>query len=191
MASFIYIAASYIVVLDANVLFPSSLRDTLLRAYKKGLYTLRCTEDILEEVQRNLVNKNQTTEQQAHHLMDTIRKQFPEAFVSDYKELINSMTNNPKDRHVLAAAVACGARVIVTNNLRDFPHHTIAPFEVEVQHPDDFLVQLFYLYPDVMIEIIERQAKDLQRPPKTTQELLTSLHQHVPNFVSLVRVSIG
>jgi hypothetical protein len=101
------------------------------------------------------------------------------------------MTNDPKDRHVLAAAVACGAQVIVTNNLKDFPQSILAPFEIEVQYPDDFLVQLFYLYPDVMVEIIERQAKNLQRPPKTTLELLDTLNQHVPNFVSLVRASIS
>jgi predicted nucleic acid-binding protein len=190
MSSFVYIAASFIVVLDANVLFPSSLRDTLLRSCKKGLYTMRCTEDILEEVQRNLVSKKKITEQQARHLMDTIRKQFPDAFVSDYKYLINSMANDPKDRHILAAAVACRAKVIVTNNLRDFPQSTLAPFEIEVQHPDDFLVQLFYLYPEFMVEIIEKQAKDLQRPPKTTLELLSTLNQHVPNFVNLIRASI-
>lgn len=190
MSLFVYIAASYIVMLDANVLFPASLRDTLLRAYKKGLYTMRCTEDILEEVQRNLISKKQTTQQQAHRLMDTIRKQFPEAFVSDYKYLINSMANDPKDRHVLAAAVACGAKVIVTNNLKHFPQSMLTPFEIEVQYPDDFLVQLFYLYPEVMIEIIEKQASDLRRPPKTTLELLSTLNQHVPNFVGLVRASI-
>lgn len=150
----------------------------------------QCTEEILEEVQRNLVSKRKITEQQARRLMDTIRKQFPEAFVTNYKYLINSMANNPKDRHVLAAAVACGAKVIVTNNLRDFPQSTLASFEIEIQHPDDFLVQLFYLYPEFMVEIIEKQAKDLQRPPKTTLELLNTLNRHVPNFVSLVRASI-
>jgi predicted nucleic acid-binding protein len=190
MSSFVYVTSSFIAVLDANVLFPVSLRDTLLRAYEKGLYTMQCTEDILEEVQRNLISKRKITEQQARSLMDTIRKQFPEAFVTNYKYLINSMANDPKDRHVLAAAVACKAQVIVTNNSKDFPQSVLAPLEIEVQPPDDFLVQLFYLYPEFMVEIIERQAKDLLRPPKTTQELLSTLNQHVPNFVSLIRASI-
>ncbi len=53
MSSFFYIASSFIAILDANVLFPASLRDTLLRAYEKGLYTMQCTEEILEEVQRD------------------------------------------------------------------------------------------------------------------------------------------
>jgi predicted nucleic acid-binding protein len=190
MSSFVYVTSTFIVVLDANVLFPISLRDTLLRAYEKGLYTMQCTEEILEEVQRNLVSKRKITEQQARHLMNTIRKQFPESLVTNYKYLINSMANDPKDRHVLAAAIACRAQVIVTNNLKDFPQNIVSPFEIEVQHPDDFLVQLFYLYPEFMIEIIEKQAGDLRRPPKTTLELLSTLNQHVPNFATLVKASI-
>lgn len=47
-----------VVVLDACVLFPASLRDTLLRAAKADLYRLHLTEEILEEVRRNLIKKN-------------------------------------------------------------------------------------------------------------------------------------
>ena len=46
---------------------------------------------------------------------------FPDARVTSYEELIGSMTNHPKDRHVLAAAVAGRADVLVTENLKDFP----------------------------------------------------------------------
>lgn len=45
------------VVLDACVLFPASLRDTLLRAADADLYRVHLTADILEEVRRNLVKK--------------------------------------------------------------------------------------------------------------------------------------
>jgi len=40
---------------------------------------------------------------------------------------MRSMTNHPKDRHVLAAAVGGGARKLVTANLQDFPDHTLTP----------------------------------------------------------------
>jgi hypothetical protein len=43
------------VVLDACVLFPGVLRDTLLHAAKADIYSLHLTEDILEEARRNLV----------------------------------------------------------------------------------------------------------------------------------------
>jgi len=44
-------------VLDACVLFPASLRDTLLRAANADLYGMRLTDEILEEVSRNLIKE--------------------------------------------------------------------------------------------------------------------------------------
>ena len=47
---------------------------------------------------------------------------------------------DPKDRHVLAAAIAGHADCIVTANLRDFPSRTLSPLAIEAMHPDSFLV---------------------------------------------------
>ena len=44
------------VVLDANVLYPASLRDLLLRRAEKELYRLQLSQDIWAEVVRNLVD---------------------------------------------------------------------------------------------------------------------------------------
>jgi hypothetical protein len=43
-----------IVVLDAHVLFPASLRDLLLRCAEHELYRLRVSEEIWTEVVRSL-----------------------------------------------------------------------------------------------------------------------------------------
>ena len=43
------IPAPFKVVLDANVLYPFSLRDTLLRAASEGLFQLYWSDQILEE----------------------------------------------------------------------------------------------------------------------------------------------
>jgi hypothetical protein len=94
---------------------------------------------------------------------------------------------NEKDRHVLAAAVASSAQVIVTQNLKDFPQGYLSSFGVEAQAPDEFLMHLFYLAPKQVINIIAMQAQDLQKPPKTVIELLDTLKQHAPNFVNLIR----
>jgi hypothetical protein len=51
---------------------------------------------------------------------------FPDARETSYEKLISSMTNHPKDRHVLAAAVAGRADVLVTENLKDFPPAAVA-----------------------------------------------------------------
>jgi predicted nucleic acid-binding protein len=48
-----------------------------------------------------------------------MRTSFPDASVTGHETLIDGMRNDPKDRHVLAAAVRGNAEVIVTFNLRD------------------------------------------------------------------------
>lgn len=150
--------SSFIVVLDACTLFPASLRDTLLRAAEAGLYRLQLTEEILEEVKRNLTLKKGMPEEKAVRLIAVIKEQFPEALVSQHHQIISSMTNDEKDRHVLAAAVICRAQIIVTQNLKDFPSESLLPFDIEAQSPDDFLVNLFHLNPYALINILFDQA---------------------------------
>lgn len=175
----------FTVVLDACVLFPASLRDTLLRAANADLYNVRLTNEILEEMRRNLVEKGMS-EDKSQRLIATIKREFAEAFVTHHTSLIDAMPNDPKDRHVLAAAVACRAQVIVTLNLRHFSRAILAPFEVEAQSPDDFLTHLFYLNPQRVIEVIERQARGLRNPSMTVSDVLNALALHAPNFANLI-----
>jgi predicted nucleic acid-binding protein len=112
--------APFIVVVDANVLYPLTLRDTVLRAAAAGFYQLRWSADILEEMERNLVLKGGIPAEKAARLRATMERAFPEAEVTGYRPLISAMSNDPKDRHVVAAAVKAGAQVIVTSNIKDF-----------------------------------------------------------------------
>ena len=137
--------SSFGVVLDANVLFSAPLRDTLLRAADVGLFRLHWTSEILEEVSRNLVKTNRCSAEQAEHLVSTMQTYFPEAAVTSYEPLVPVMTNDPKDRHVLAAAVVSKSQVIVTYNLGDFPEDTLSIFNIQAQAPDRFLTDLFDL----------------------------------------------
>jgi hypothetical protein len=82
---------------------------------------------------------------------------------------------DPDDRHVLAAAIRAGASIIVTYNLTDFPAQTLARFDIEAQHPDDFLVGLLDLALGVICAAVKRQRESLQNPPKTAEELLATL----------------
>lgn len=180
------------VVLDACVLFPASLRDTLLRAADFGLYRVCLTDHILEEVRCNLVEKRME-ESKAQRLVDAVKENFDEAFISlhEYELLITSMPNHEGDRHVLAAAISRKARVIVTQNLKHFPNHLLSQFEVRAQSPDDFLLYLYHLDTNAMVRIITKQARDLRNPPKTVPELLDTLHQHAPGFVDLFRQKVS
>ena len=62
------ILAPFKVVLDANVLFPFSLRDTLLRAAAEGFFQLYWSDEILDETTRNLVGTGTITSEQANRL---------------------------------------------------------------------------------------------------------------------------
>lgn len=95
-------------VLDACVLFPAALRDTLLRAADAGLYRPQWSHAILEEVRRNLIAAGRLDATRAQRLLAAMRREFPEAEVRGYEALVPAMTNDPKDRHVLAAAVSAG-----------------------------------------------------------------------------------
>src|ERR1700759_5294826 len=98
------------VVLDACVLLPMPLADTLLRmAETPRLYTPRWSDDILREVSRNLTDKLNKTSGQVKRREDALRLAFPEALIEGYSDLIPVMKNDAKDRHVLAAAVKSGA----------------------------------------------------------------------------------
>lgn len=117
---------SSVVVLDASALIPAAPRDAMLRAASAGLYLLCWSDEILEDVRRNLVSHKLTDAHGASRLVGAMREAFPDALVGDYAELMSAMTNHPQDRHVLATAVAGGANLIVTSNLRHFRRDSLA-----------------------------------------------------------------
>ena len=92
-------------VLDACVLIPQYLRDTLLSVAWQDLYSPYWSESILEETRRNLISKYQISSSKAINLVTKMQSAFPEAMVEVPPKLISAMLNDPKDRHVLARAV--------------------------------------------------------------------------------------
>lgn len=66
-------------------------------------------------------------------------------------------------------------RIIVTYNLADFPAETFARFDIEAQHPDDFLLSLLDVAPGAVCAAVKRQRESLRNPPRTAEELLATL----------------
>jgi predicted nucleic acid-binding protein len=182
------ITAPFKVVLDANVLYPFSLRDTLLRAAAAALFQVYWSDEILEETRRNLVKSAAVPEDSATRLIATMKAAFPEARVTGYESLVASMRNDPKDTHVSAAAVKAGAQVIVTSNLSDFQD---LPEGIEAQSPDEFLGNLFDLDRDCLVDLLREQAAALRRPPRSFEELIAGLAKVVPDFVASVRAHLN
>jgi predicted nucleic acid-binding protein len=179
------------VVLDACVIFPGSLRDTLFRFAEADIYRLHLTDQILEEMRRNLVGKKHITEKQGQSLVKQIKGYFKSDFVTEYTHLIHLMPVNEKDRHVLAAAVASGSKIIVTQNLKDFPQPLLQPFEVEALSADEFLVSQFSQNQETIVTILKQQASGLKKHPITVHDLLEKrLVKFVPNFVRLIQCEL-
>lgn len=107
------------VFLDTCVLYPSTLCDTLLRLAEAGAFRPLWSSEVLTELRRNLIGHAGLTPGPVDYRIAEMQRHFLDAEVQHYESLIPSMTNHPKDRHVLAAAVRGGAAVIVTFNLKD------------------------------------------------------------------------
>lgn len=180
---------AFFAVLDACVLYPYSLRDTLLRFAEAEFYAPLWSERILDEMERSVVGNGGRPEAlvRTRQLMG---QAFEAASVSaDAIEALEpSMTNDPGDRHVLAAAVSANADVIVTANLKHFPESSTALHEVDIQHPDEFLTHLYDLDRHASVAILLQQANDQVNPTLRLDQLLEMLSRAgVPKFAELVR----
>lgn len=160
------------------------LADTLLRlASAPRLYSPKWTDRIMAEVSLNLQENFGLSSEKAHYRESEIRRYFPEAWVEGYEELIPVMTNEQKDRHVLAAAVRARSEVIVTYNLRDFPLSSLAPYSIVAQGPSTFLKNLYELDPLRVMQTLERQAAAIGQ---TLPFLFSKLRVNVPGFVVML-----
>jgi hypothetical protein len=178
------IASIPLVVLDACVLANFSLCDTLLRfAESPALFEPKWSEEIIRETARTLEDKLGWPKSLTAHLEAELRSHFREAWIDDYDFLIPRMTNDAKDRHVLAAAVRYGAPLIITFNLKHFKPEQLAPWGVVAMHPQAFLIDVFSQKQDAVIAKLEQQAADRGR---SLGDLLNILNVTVPGFAALV-----
>ncbi|WP_084789308.1 PIN domain-containing protein [Saccharomonospora iraqiensis] len=174
---------SFPAYLDSCCLVPINLTDVLLRLAEAHTYRPLWSDQVLDEVERNLVQASSTmTADKARRRVDMMRMQFRDARVTDYESLIPSMTNDPKDRHVLAAAVRGGAALIVTANIKDFPAEAVEPYDIEVTSPDEFLLDQLDLYPEPTLQCLRDLVAARKRPPETLHSFLAQLAKTVPGF---------
>lgn len=174
----------YAVVLDACVLVPYPLFDLLLRTAEEGLYRPMWSAEILDEVHRTNVNKLGLSEEAATRRIAAMQHAFPDAEVTGHMALVPAMQNDPKDRHVLAAAVASDAAAVITANLKDFPAEVLAPHGIEAIHPDAFLLDLLDLNEVAVRRAVNAMFAANSKPPKSVETLVEFARRTTPNFVA-------
>ncbi len=187
---------AFVAFLDTCVLFPANLRDVILTIAEVGICQIRWSPDVLDELQQTYMKKSQVDGSKAEagvrYLLGIMQDAFPDAMVdrSHYVHMIAAMPNAPRDRHVLAAAIACRADVLVTANLKDF--RVPAGFcDTDVQHPDDFLRYQLELAPQEFFRALKDLASNRHRPMNSVPGILNSLQKTVPKFASQAQTMLA
>jgi PIN domain len=177
-------------VLDACVLYPAPLRDILIEAARSGLYRARWTEQIHDEWTRSLLVRRPELGARLERKRRLMNEAVDGCVVSGFEARIDGISlPDPGDRHVLAAAVHCGADAIVTVNLKDFPAAVLERYGVRAWHPDDFLMDHFAREPAKLVMAVQAIRLRLRNPPRTVDEYLATLEaQGLQRFVNGVRV---
>lgn len=173
-------SARYTAILDACVLYPASLRDLLLSLARDGLYHARWSERIEAEWVESLLRQRPDLEEAAlRRTCALMALAVPDSRVTGWEAILDGLPAMPDedDRHVLAAAVCGHADAIVTFNLAHFPATALAPFGVEAQHPDDFLLNQLDLNPIAALKSIKAMRARWRKPAVAAPELATALER--------------
>jgi hypothetical protein len=144
-----------------------------------GIRPVGSTIAIHDEWMRNVITNYgggaaiQSYAARTRHQMDAI---FPDALVDGFQALMAGLSlPDPKDRHVLAAAIHAGAAVIVTYNMRHFPLLELRKFGIEAWHPDEFVEFLLNAELDSALDAIHELRARLRRPPKSQSDYIDML----------------
>lgn len=164
---------------DANVLYPNTLRDLMIRLAQVGLVQGRWTERILEEMTGAMTRRRpDIPAERLDRLRNRMNAALRDCCVRGYEPLIEGLKlPDPDDRHVLAAAIACRADVIVTFNLSDFPAPQLDQWGTEAWSPDDFLIDLVDHDAKRVWGCLQRIADSRRNPPETIEEVLMQLER--------------
>ena len=89
---------------------------------------------------------------------------------------------DPKDRHVLAAAISSGVDTLVTNNVKHFPAAACEPHDLQVRDADAFLMRRLVSEGADCRRAIEHEARRARKPPLDVRQLLAGLTKVAPTF---------
>lgn len=169
----------FIVLYDANALYPNAQRDLLIRIAREGLVQAKWSDQILDEMVRSRArNHPDVPREKLDRLRNLMNEAVADCLVSGYEDLVDALKlPDTGDRHVLAAAIRASAQVIVTANLKHFPHDYLAQFTIEAKSPDDFVLDQIGINAATVAACVQQIADSRQRPPQTTEDILAELER--------------
>jgi len=165
-------------VLDTNVIIPIEIRDLLFWFAHDELYTPKWSKHIFDEWE-NVMRRKDVSEAEIAKRMNWAHLAFPDAMVKNYETLIENLElPDPKDCHVLAAAIKINANIIVTNNLKDFPTDYLETFGLSAKSADDFLTDTIDLNPKLAVDSFRKLVLNRRNPNLDEYQVLDSFRRN-------------
>ena len=179
-------------VVDASALHPTALRELLLGLAQGEFYEIRWSSAAIYEMLERIRKREPSIPvQRLDAIARSMREAFPEADVFyDDEEIARLITNDVRNRDVVAAAYFCAAHVIITPK-RDFPLHVCCDLGIAVWSPDRLACRCLQEDAELVFQILTEQAARLHGSARTSAEVLGALRPHVPRFAQRASEHVG
>lgn len=170
-----------VAVYDACVLYPNFLRDFLVRlaihGRRQGVLRVKWTGRIHHEWIRAVLRQRPELRSALLRTRRLMDQHVRGCRVYGYRRWEPRLAlPDENDRHILAAALACVADVIVTFNTSDFPPDLLRPFGVVAVVPDAFVYQL--MQSGIVVAAAAEHRASLRRPPLSSAQYLDALRRN-------------
>ena len=177
-------------VLDANVVFPIAVADFLLTASTHGLLVPVLSPTVLDEARRNMIANLGLDEDRVDWRLSRVRTVVRGADIEPGPlDDADGALINPKDRHVLAAALYHDAHCIVTEDqqlLREVNAWRAASRRdcalSAAITPDDVAAEFARGAPDDVVNVIREMAARMKRPPADAGDVFRQLCRRMPSL---------
>ena len=171
----------FTVVLDACTLFPMLARDVLLtlaaHEFFSGRHAFARNGPGTSFAKMQQRSADGDARKRVDRIVAAMTAAFPDADVD--VELVELPALEPvdaKDRHVVATAIAAHADAIVTFNVKDFAaDHLQERLQIEVIHPDDFIMDLIDLNEKRAVAAFRELRARKKNPPWAVDEIVKRL----------------
>jgi hypothetical protein len=166
------------VVADADTLFGATTRALLIYLDYHGLIHLHWSPLLLHELSDALTETGRKDRAGATNNELRMQESLPDACVAtkdvqaEFRS-VHGAVKSTKDTHVAATARAlqtlgyysAPSVVLVTHNLKDFDAPALALLDIDVKHPDIFLLELWRRHPGRMALAFQALREDLTSGP--------------------------
>src|SRR4051794_13773984 len=145
---------AFVALYDANVLYPNTLRDLLIRIAQSGLVQAKWTDEVLDEVFRNLTkNRSDIDDAKLARLRSLMNDSIPDVLVTDFEPLISAL------------------------ELPDPPRAELGRWGIEAKRPDDFVPEQIDRDVKVVYACVQQIVDSRKRSPETVDDVLRQLER--------------